>query len=449
MCKLTLDASVKKNIREIPYSARRYYISENGTVFNKDGEEIEKTLVDGHYCVRLTWINGEAEYKVAVLMLLVYKTLSLPDHLLELVEPLYEDGDCENLSSINILYRFKCGPIEVETFPGFYYIPLFANYAISKKGEIVNWRTGKYKTWSYTKPDLQRNSKGGYAYNRVVNDENFSVTLFRHRAMCLTFKEYGNDVRKMVVNHKDGIPGNDWIDNLEWSTYRDNNIHAVKTGLRLDNKPVLSKDLKTGEVLRFSSCNECAKYYGHPQGSYVADRIKSGKLYSDLKLFKYDDGSPWIDVDLSRDKIHIAKHANTILARNVFTGQIIIFNGTSQGSELTGVKPATILKHAKEEMVIPVNGWNFRYAHSSVTWPKHSKRHLKIYEKYPIYPPDGLIATDAAGKEFFFESVALGARKLNIGKRTIINSIRYKRPTTDGWNFKIFDIRKNLSHPNE
>lgn len=441
---------MKTNIREIPYSARRYFISENGTVYTKDGEIIEKYLVDNHYHVRLVWINGDAEYKVATLMLLTYKTLSLPDHLLESVEPLYADGDCENLSSANILYRFKNGPLEVEGIKGFYYIPMFANYAINKDGEIINWRTRKYKSWSFTKPVPEKNSKGGYAYNRVINDENFSVTLFRHRAMCLVFNEYNHDVWRLVVNHKDGIPGNDWIDNLEWATHKENNIHAVQNGLRLDNKPVLSKNLRTGEILTFSSCNECARYFGHPQGNYIKDRIMSGKLYSDLMLFKYDDGSEWPNLNPQKDRIHIAKHSNTILARNVFTGQILIFNGTAKGNEVTGVKPATILKHAKEEMLIPVSGWNFRYGHKDIVWPKHTKRHLKIYEKYPIYPPDGLIARNNRGEEVFFESMALAAQKLKIGKHVIVNAIRYNKITLDdGWSFEVFDIRKNLSHPTE
>lgn len=187
-----------------------------------------------------------------------------------------------------------------------------------------------------------------------------------------------------------------------------------------------------------------------PSGSYIADRIKSGKLYSDMLVFKYEDGVDWPTLNQSGEKVHIAKHSNTILARNVFTGQILIFNGTTEGSNATGVKPATILKHAKEEMLVPVCGWNFRYAHRDVKWPSHSKRHLKIYEKYPVYPPDGLIAVNSKGEELFFESVALGAQQLKISKHVIANSMRYQKPIGNGgWVFKLFDIRKHLSLPTE
>ena len=451
MCKRILVANMQNNIHYIPYSARRYSITSNGTVCTSSGEVLEKKLINGHYCVELTWVSGVGYYKVALLMLLCFNSVMLPDHLIDQIEPLYADNDCENLSAGNIFYKFKNGPIEVEDLPGYYYIPLYANYAISKLGHLVNWKTKKFKSWSITKPDVERNAKGGYAYSRVVNDIGGSVALFRHRAMCLTFLEYDSSVLRLVVNHKDGVPGNDWIENLEWATYKENNLHAVKTGLRLDNKPVLSKNIKTGEVLRFSSTNECAKHFGHPQGSYVRDRIISGKIYNDYLLFKDDNETPWPDVDLATAKIHIAKSSNKIIARNVFTGDLVVFNGTREASAFTGVKFATILRHVREDSEIPANGWNYRYQHREIIWPNHSKWHLKIYEKYPIYPPDGLFATNVETNEKrFFESVAVGANELKINKHVIYDSIRRKVAVVNGkWMFELFDIRKSLSLPTE
>lgn len=450
MCKLTFVANMKTNIRELKYSSRRYRVSPTGTVLDIDNNIIKPFLKDGHLCVSLSWLNGVADYKVATLVMYTYRRIALPDYLLNRIEPLYIDGDINNLICSNLIYRFADGPIELEDFPGYHYIPMFTSYAISTSGDILNWETRKHKSWSITRPVIEKNSKGGYAYNRIVNEEGCSVTLFRHRAMCMTYLQYDENVLNLVINHKDGTPGNDNLKNLEFATYRENSIHAFKNGLRGDNKPVLSKDLKTGEIKKFSSCNECAQYYGYPQGCHVRYRINSNKVHSDFIIFKDDDGSEWPVIDVDKVKIHIAKNSNFIFGRNVFTGEIIRFSGTARGSEETGVKEATILKHARESANIPVNGWNFRYEHLAVSWPIHSKRHLLIYEDYPIYPPDGLVVLNTeTNVETFFTSVAKGCNELKINKSMVYASIRHDKAVMGKWKFTLFDIRKNLSLPTE
>ena len=50
-----------------------------------------------------------------------------------------------------------------------------------------------------------------------------------HRLLCLTFKK--NLKNYPVVNHKDGNKLNWNLNNLEWCTVEENNIHAQKEGL--------------------------------------------------------------------------------------------------------------------------------------------------------------------------------------------------------------------------
>ena len=51
-----------------------------------------------------------------------------------------------------------------------------------------------------------------------------------HRLMLESF--IGKDPDRPIVNHKDGNKLNNTLDNLEWTTSRENNIHAIKTGLK-------------------------------------------------------------------------------------------------------------------------------------------------------------------------------------------------------------------------
>lgn len=51
-----------------------------------------------------------------------------------------------------------------------------------------------------------------------------------HRAIGLAFIPNPNN--EATINHKDGNKLNNDIDNLEWVSYGDNSLHALRTGLR-------------------------------------------------------------------------------------------------------------------------------------------------------------------------------------------------------------------------
>lgn len=426
----------------LPFSSRRYSIDKLGKLTDAKNNVVSTFIKGNEIFVKLDWVEGRKEYKLAILVLVAYGKVNLPDHLISRVEPLYLDGDSNNLSPINILYKYINFPLEVEEFSGFYYVPFYDNYAIDKNGVILNITTGKIKTWSTMVPISGSNKTSGYRYTRVVNNFGNSKLLFMHRAMCLVFLDYDQTVEKLVVNHKNGITSDNSINNLEWCTYRENNIHAIKNGLRLKVQPILMKNLITNEVKRFSSAGECGKYLGKTRGEYIRNRLISigGKVYNDMLIFKVDDGSEWPDVkDM---KICRLGKGSDIVARNIFTGDIIIFNGINEGFNLTKVKPETILRHVNDEVDIPINGFNFRYYTDNLDWPKHSARHLIIYDKFPVYPSDGVIMTDAiTGEDTFFPSAAEACNVLKISRQLLGYYINNKLTYKDKFILTYFKIR--------
>jgi len=63
-----------------------------------------------------------------------------------------------------------------------------------------------------------------------INSKYKRITTGLHRLIARVFiGEPSND--KMVVNHKDGNKQNNCLDNLEWTTHKENSEHARKTGL--------------------------------------------------------------------------------------------------------------------------------------------------------------------------------------------------------------------------
>ena len=117
------------------------------------------------------------------------------------------------------------------------------NYFISDYGRIRNNR-GEILNLS---PQIN-----GY----VIVNINKNI-LGVHRLVALVFLPNLNN--KEFVNHIDGIKSNNKLDNLEWATCLENNIHAIETGLSKRRIKVIQYDTNMNKIQEFNSITECAK----------------------------------------------------------------------------------------------------------------------------------------------------------------------------------------------
>nr|DAV14644.1 MAG TPA: homing endonuclease [Caudoviricetes sp.] len=100
-----------------------------------------------------------------------------------------------------------------------------------RKGEIKSLRKD---TQGYLLLDLYKNGKG--------------KTVRIHRLVAETF--ISNPLNKETVNHKDGDKTNNCIENLEWSTSREQNKHYYSLGLKKQSnisKAVVAMTKKTSK----------------------------------------------------------------------------------------------------------------------------------------------------------------------------------------------------------
>lgn len=99
-------------------------------------------------------------------------------------------------------------------------------YLISNKGNLYS---------NFSKRNLVGNSTRGYKYY-VLTKNNKSECLKAHRLVAIAF--IPNTKNKPCVNHIDGNPSNNNVNNLEWVTHSENTKHAFKIGLQ---KPLVGK----------------------------------------------------------------------------------------------------------------------------------------------------------------------------------------------------------------
>jgi hypothetical protein len=157
-------------------------------------------------------------------------------------------------------------------------------YEVSSLGNVKSKKTNKI---IYTRKD-----KGGYVTCLFFcNMKIFSKKV--HRLVAQAF--IPNPLNKQEVNHKDRNRANNNLDNLEWSTPKENMNHAVinssfKTSntaikKRLANKYACKKVIasENGNEIIFHSINEVVDYYNFSRT--VVYKCLSGKQSSTRGIY--------------------------------------------------------------------------------------------------------------------------------------------------------------------
>lgn len=159
-------------------------------------------------------------------------------------------------------------------------------YEVSNKGEVrthkdkVTW-SKQHQTWRCWK---QRSLK-----NKTPNGRDVRVSLWKdgkhkdflvHRLVAFAFIPMIED--KNCINHIDGDPKNNYVDNLEWCNHLENNRHAFENNLIDTQKSVKLTHLKLGIQLEFISMSKASKWLGRNNG-YLSGVLKSNKSIAKSK----------------------------------------------------------------------------------------------------------------------------------------------------------------------
>lgn len=130
-------------------------------------------------------------------------------------------------------------------------------YAVTEYGDV--WSYPKHcssREGKWLKQQIMINNKG-----RSTPHKHFFVGLYKnkkcsnyqiHRLVALTY--ISNPENKPQINHKDGNPLNNCVDNLEWATASENIQHGIKLGL-IDNFSEKCKRIRSENGKKMGAIN--------------------------------------------------------------------------------------------------------------------------------------------------------------------------------------------------
>ncbi len=163
----------------------------------------------------------------------------------------------------------------------------FSHYSIDEKGIVINDLTSKIKT-----PTLNLTGKGYLYVDLWESGEKYRKYI--HRLVAEAF--IPNPENKPYINHIDGNPRNNNVNNLEWCTPLENVEHAskvlgvmkaYKNHCEKQKRAVIQINRFTKEkVGKYDSIAEASKKTGVPT-SGIVNVLKGRQSYTKDFVWKY------------------------------------------------------------------------------------------------------------------------------------------------------------------
>ena len=354
----------------LPYSDKYKVCLQTFDVIDNDDRRHDLYLnKEGEPVIKLDWFDGLKEYQIGLIPILLRLKGSLTLSVLKAIRVGYKDERELWIDYKNIFIMFS-EPVESDLYPGYYEIPYFPNYCVTRSGDVISKVKKEALKFMVTVPekDNYKNIHGGYYVTTGVNWLGEPARLPRHRLVALAFCKYHTDPDKLVCNHINGKPGDDRCENLELITRRANLIHALENNLMPNSvKPIEIFFYNTNTIKKYNTIAIAAKELGCSHGRLQKRVLTPWKRYSDGYSVKLADGTPWPKLDT---KITYVPNGLSVLAYDILTGEIYKSTSPERMSSVVPVNPTSIRERCNTKSFKPVKNFIFKYSNDDREFPK-------------------------------------------------------------------------------
>ena len=322
-------------------------------------------------------------------------------------------------------------PQESLEYPGYYQIPGYSIYVISPNGIVVNIKTGNQLKGSIN-PD-------GYYNYRLTDDLGQTLTWGRHRLIGYVFKNPGTSIDGLVINHENGIKGDDVINNLSWTTYKGNIEHAGSMGLTDKCVPITVRNVTSGEVRKYASMISAAMDLGMTKDA-VAYRCQIGEKRIFPEGLQYRVGHSdenWYDpFDLEKELLFNGT-SKPVLVRDVRTGNVTQFPQVTTLATALNVSVSTVSQWLnKPNQPIVNNGLQLKWATDFSPWREIVDLESELRE---ASNRRCVVVTEvASGRELIYSSAVECAQAHGLKTTTLNERLKSdgKKVYKDGYTFR-------------
>nr|DAS30687.1 MAG TPA: homing endonuclease [Caudoviricetes sp.] len=245
----------------------KYYTDIDGNVFKIENGEVSvitPKFIDGQKFVYIESLGKMIRVANIVNYSFKGKYQDVFDELME-QQIIFLDGNVSNIHPSNMIWGNANSKDDKE---GFRIIPGFVQYRINRQGIIKTPRGGLLKgrltegssspgAKTYLKLNLKADVSG-----KLRNGKEYPYILIAvHRLLALAYLPIPVNFYNMDVSHINDNSLDNRIENLEWVSRSANNNRALENNLIAGTNPVLIRNFDTGEVTKFISIGQCARFF--------------------------------------------------------------------------------------------------------------------------------------------------------------------------------------------